>query len=364
MFMNQRNHAVSKGQHRAAFTLIELMMVVGIMALLAVMTATAINLTISGDKVRSAGRQIQSVMSGARDRAIYAKEARGVRLLLDPTNPRTVSSLAYIKPTAPWTQGAIQLQFGKDPTSGLTVVNQVSGFDGLGNADYRSNNPTNWANLYNLGLLSDGAQILIKGGTGTGTLYTVFNTANVLNTPPTMQLTVAYADPPTSTSYVIGTPAYNPDINLTYQLLLPPSVLPNQDPTLLPKGTVIDLDRCNKVPATTPAGLNVTYSTLPAAWINSGAYSNQMDVMFSPRGTVIDSAASRGVIHLYVCEQSDADKGLLPEDNTGRDKIIVSIFGRTGSVSTHPVDTVDSATISGANYDYFKYAESGEVAGK
>ncbi|MDB5342513.1 MAG: hypothetical protein JWP89_890 [Schlesneria sp.] len=336
---------------RSAFTLIELMVVVGIMVLLAVMTVAAINLTVNGDKVRAAGRQVQSFLSGARDRAIYAKEPRGVRFLVDPTNPRTVSSMAYIRQPAPWNIGAVQIQFGAGP--GTTII---------ANTVARVDSGLDWQDLYNLGLLRDGAQITIEGNT-----YNVSNTANVFNSPPSMKLTVTYLSPATNPSVVIGNPAILNQPPLGYSLQLPPSLLPNQDPILLPKGTVVDLDRCNKIPAALPASLNTGSATLPSSWFDSSTtpigYSSQMDVMFSPRGTVIGSSASRGVIHFYVGVQTDADKGLLPEDPTGGDKVVVSLFGRTGVVSVHPVDLIDTTTVTGT-YDYFKYAETGEVAGK
>jgi hypothetical protein len=43
--------------------------------------------------------------------------------------------------------------------------------------------------------------------------------------------------------------------------------------------------------------------------------------------------------------------------------VVVSLFGRTGVVSVHPVDLIDTTPVTGT-YDYFKYAETGEVAGK
>jgi prepilin-type N-terminal cleavage/methylation domain-containing protein len=62
----------------AGFTLVELMIVISLILLLAVMTASAINTSISGDKVRGGARQVQSFLGGARDRAIYSKAPRGV----------------------------------------------------------------------------------------------------------------------------------------------------------------------------------------------------------------------------------------------------------------------------------------------
>ena len=41
----------------------------------------AINLSVTTERVRSGARQIQSLIEGSRDRAIYAGEARGIRIL-------------------------------------------------------------------------------------------------------------------------------------------------------------------------------------------------------------------------------------------------------------------------------------------
>jgi len=358
---------------RRGFTLVELLVVVGIMVLLASITAMTISLTINGDKVRSGARQVQSYLEGARDRAIYAKAPRGVRFLVDQGNNRTVTSMVFIAPTDDWTQGSIQLErldldndTNADTASSQAVV--VRGFDSDPNS-YYSNNPTNWVNLYNQGLLRDGARILIPND-NTGTWYTIttsllanYNPASGSYYPPRLRLSTPYINSP-SNSNPLAVPAFPTGGPVTYRLQLPATVLPNQEPVLLPKGTVIDLDRCSK----TPASLTIATSTLPQNWINSTVspfvYSNQMDVMFSPRGTVIGTAAGRGLIHFYVGEQKDADKGLMPEAALG-EKFVVSLFGRTGAISVHPVDTVDTTTILGSTvYDYFKFAETGEVAAK
>ena len=357
---------------RRGFTLIELMVVVGIMILLASMTAATISLTVNGDKVRAGARQVQSYLAGARDRAIYAKAPRGVRFLLDPTNPRTVSSMVYISPTEEWTQGLVQLEredldndgVADNPGSQAMVLR---GFDLDGS--FNSNNPTGWYSLYSQGLLRDGARVLIPNDS-TGTWYTIttdlIRNANSVY-PPRLRLTTAYIKAPSNPNSS-AVPAFTAsDGPSTYKLQLPPSVLPNQEPVLLPKGTVIDLDRCSK----TPASPTLATATLPGAWYNTSVtpfvYSNQMDVMFSPRGAIIGTAAGRGLIHFYVADQKDADRGLMPEAATG-DKIIVSLFARTGAVSVHHVDVnpIDSIVIPPGItvLDYFKFAETGEVAGK
>jgi len=372
---------------------VELLIVVGLLLLLAVMTASAVNLSMNNDKVRGGARQVQSYLAGARDRAIYAKQPRGVRFLLDPTNNRTVSSLAFIAPTEPWTQGRIQLE----RTSAGQPATIVRGFDDDGGYSV----PTGWKDLYDRGMLYDGSRIKIPADGGIW--YTLTNTQALSNSPPRLYLLTPYADAPNNpdptdpAAFAGGGPS-------TYELELPPTLMPNQEPVLLPKGAVIHLDRCTSVNHLEQTSQNSKVSgrgdKLPSTWRVANhftpgdtdpftsnydpsgfSYSNQMDIMFSPRGIVTGAAAQRGIIHLYIGDQKDADRdriywfspGAYPTSSAPEygdwnnsdyppgkgysrgDKVVLTIFTRTGAVSTHSVYS---------NSDPFKFAETGEVAGK
>jgi hypothetical protein len=123
-------------------------------------------------------------------------------------------------------------------------------------------------------------------------------------------------------------------INLQYELELAPAVLPSQEPALLSAGIVID----------------VTNSQLPSTSI-PGRY---FDVLFSPRGTITGRAAADGLVHLIMADIVDVSLNRTPGDPAKEgDENIVTLFTRTGHVSTHPVY---SAT------DWFRYSETGEVA--
>lgn len=377
----------SAAHSRAGFTLIELMVVVGLILLIAVMTASAINTSISGDKVRGGARQVQSFLAGARDRAIYSKAPRGVRFLLDSTDKsypssRTVSSMVYIAPTDDWTQGTIQIEWYGG------VVKAVRGFD---NDTSGLALPTGWLNLYNQGLLKNGVRIKIPDN-NTGEWYTVdtslLATATTSDPPKLLLLTKLSISPTQTANQNDGDPAFQPGTGpTTYRLELPPGVMPNQEPVLLPKGCVIHLDRCTT--AGNLENLAKHGDKLPSAWTKRPSttippdpsgfdYSSMMDVMFSPRGVVIGPAAQAGIIHLYLGEQKDADldrtywttttpptnsapeygfwtdpTAISPNYERG-DKIVLTIFTRTGAVSTHPIHPTDR----------FKFAETGEVAGK
>src|SRR5437899_258693 len=86
-----------KGTDRSGFTLIELMVVIGILLILAALV-WAVFKPSNTEKMRSAARIAQSALLGAKDRALHAKELRGVRLIRDLTDPTLVSGFVYLQP--------------------------------------------------------------------------------------------------------------------------------------------------------------------------------------------------------------------------------------------------------------------------
>lgn len=405
---------------RGGLTLIELLVVVSILLILAVVTVSAVNLTIDGDKVRAGARQVQSYLEGARDRAIYAREPRGVRFLLDANDPRTVTSMIYIAPSDYWTEGTIVLerpdgdndgnaafsdtndplnptQSGGIPTLGSDdEVWVVRGFDG-DTSTYTKD--TNWKDLYNRGLLQNGLRIQIPPETGAW--YTIdtrlLPNADVSDNDPPVRLLLQqpyreFADTTPASTTIRAFAAAS--AGLRYRLELMPAPLPGQEPVLLPRGSVIHLDRSSSAPDVAgqrgdklPSSWRLFYANMhpsvrpPVAQQDpSGfAYSPQCDVMFSPRGVVIGPAASTGIIHFYVGDLKDSDQDRIdwlvpqasapeyaprtPGDNyQRRDKAVVSLFTRTGAISVNPIFTdANGVTPPGQR---FRYSETGEVAGR
>lgn len=408
------------------FTLIEMLVVITIILILAGVTVSTINVTINGDKVRAGARQVQSYLEGARDRAIFAKEPRGVRFLLDPTDPRTVTSLVYIAPTDPWTEGTVLLerpdgdndgnpanQDMDDPLnvspfidSGDNGVWVLRGFDG-DSSQYTKD--TGWKELYDRGVLRDGNRIQIPYGTGSW--YTISTRLLALadvsdgNPPVRLLLQQEYREPAdTDASSVQAFERASP--SLKYRLELLPAPMPNQEPILLPKGAVVHLDRCSSFPDDPPAGMPTALpptrgNRLPSSWkfqitpanqwSPNFAYTPYCDIMFSPRGTVTGPEASTGLIHLYLADQKDADRDRVdwslnpsgmasgvtwsaPEVNPGLtlsdpavpyvrgDKAVVSVFTRTGAITVNPIFTNPDG--SDNLPQRFFYSETGEVAGR
>src|SRR5262245_58618324 len=62
---------------RDGFTLVELLVVVGILLIVAAMTLSVVSVAMNGDRTRGAARQVQSYLEGARGRAIYGGKNKG-----------------------------------------------------------------------------------------------------------------------------------------------------------------------------------------------------------------------------------------------------------------------------------------------
>ena len=166
---------------------------------------------------------------------------------------------------------------------------------------------------------------------------------------------------------------------------LGPGILGDSQPVQFPAGVVIDLD-----------GSQVPIAWRPSAAADSYRTQTPMDILFTPRGTVIGDCATLGMIHLHFADTGDvlkwhqiggrsstvfADSAMVPADIPGtpgttvvtRDRILVTLATRTGNATVHPVDVTNTAGLPLSNYaidqtkladDPFRFAETGEVANK
>ncbi len=343
---------------RSGFTLVELLVVITIIVILLTMTLLTVNFTNEADRVKGAAGQVQSFLAGARDRAIYAKEPRGVRFFVNPENPRAVTTMAYIAPGGSWSSPENSANISLERVDGnvdgdfedsADQVVRVHGFQNPG-----------WWNLKRRGWLVDGLRIRIPKGPS-GNWYPIdtrlIDTAIAPTADQILLLQIPFADAGTKGQLLAHS-------NLTYEIELP-SKLIAQDPAILPESVVIDLD-ASKVPD----------GWRPQVGLNNGNYSGYMDVIFSPRGNILGDAAGAGVMHLYVGDSEDSlflkerfeaayaashggarplygsDNAFVPMDEiplsvswiTGenayqtKDRRIVSVFTQTGAVSVHEVN--------------------------
>ena len=91
---------------RGAFTIVELLVVVAILLALSSLALAVYHANSGSERTRSGARVAQATLLGAKDRAAHAKEARGVRLIRDMTDPGLVTGFAYVAPIIPQPNGS------------------------------------------------------------------------------------------------------------------------------------------------------------------------------------------------------------------------------------------------------------------
>jgi prepilin-type N-terminal cleavage/methylation domain-containing protein len=395
-----KNLRIARGRV-AGFTLIELLVAMSILLILATITIRLVNTTLDSDRMKSGSRELQSYLAGARDRAIYAGQPRGVRFIPDQTDPYTVRSFVYIGASSNYTDNQlIDIQTTPVVTLAGTIVPE------------NAQTLTNWQALWARGVLTNGTQIQLTQGSVNIGFLTIAATTFTGNQPTQFAIT--------STTSTAGLTL--PAIGCKYTLQLAPAILPSEQPRSLPRNIVIDL-RTSIVPKEWPA---------PTA-------SSTFDVLFSPAGTVTGPVASDGRIHFVLADIADTtgaiqigslttpsllrfqlnapwqattayqpgnvvvptpssfiafrctqvtgtggtglsggtaptwptqpnqtvtDNQVTWQSFVKKANSIVSLATATGRVTTHPVDVspndiLTSGTVSG--YDSFKFAEIGEV---
>lgn len=360
------------------FTLVELLVVVSIMLIMTGLVVGIYTTATNSDRIRSAARQMQSAMMGAHDRAIHAKQARGIRLNIDGSDPNHpyVTSMAYIQPVPRqfYGHGTPYYVAFCPATSAATNLTMLRG------------NNVDWLKLVSLGLLNVGSRVRIPAHTGQW--YTI---SSVVGTPavgatssspsvaPTSGITQTdiYLTAPLKQTlgqgvgqpYPSGATVGYDSTNArgTVELELANQVMPNQAPLQLPTGIAIDLNN----------------SSIPWIWTTSGGspYSNQMDIMFSPLGNVTGPAAAQGLIIFLLRDIKDIMNNITPAVITNAsdptkvpgEQLAVTVYPQTGAVITSPLnpdptDIVNNVTLaSGADGrpdNMFSFAKKGALAGR
>ncbi len=340
---------------RPGFTLIELLVAMSIFVIVSALTIGAINLSLTGEQVRGAARQVQSKIEGARDRAIYnSRETQGqprpvgVRLLVDENEPTISRSLVYIESA------------GRDATDENGASVQVAEADsevgaGVTGVPTVVGEGTSWSALYDRGLIGPGSIINIRD---LGNNNWIPMTIHPGSFPIVIEANFGdgvgiNSDGDTNDEVLVllenhpGMPG--PSIDLRYFIELGPDIMADEEPLELPRGACIDLSN----------------SHLPDSWeVAPDQFSNRMDIMFSAQGPCLGEAAAAGIIHLHMADIDDALEGTLPgspttpndfdgdgnPDERHGNELGLTIFTKAGRVISHPIATSSAVTWVSGNY--------------
>ena len=345
---------------RAAFTLTELLIVIGILLILSTLAFAVFNGNASSDRTRSAARAGQSAILGAKDRALHAKTLRGVRLIRDLTDPSLVTGFVYLQPLPHETAGNLPGQTAANNVA-VTRPNLPNNSDAtlvvisqpLGQAWYTQDQNGLWR--------SD--DLLIRIPAQSGAWYHLVRQQNsppywgTLDANGNLNLTL-------QTPYQ-GGKAYPPNTNAidttdssaSCEIQLGNDLLPFHQPMPFSSAVVIDL--------------NHSSPNIGNLWPTSPSPAN-IDLMFSPRGMLTGPVAAQGPLHFLLNNLGDASQKLNPIALQNRgDKLILTVFPQTGNVATFPIDPTDivnnqtgSPGPDGLADDLFHFAKIGSGAGQ
>jgi prepilin-type N-terminal cleavage/methylation domain-containing protein len=311
---------------RRGFTLIEMIVVMGILLVLATMLVALIGSPILvQDKARRGGSQLQQWFRIAKTRAIADGVPRGLRLVGDSDNPNLVRQLLYIEQpndfvvmlpalsaNIPATQRRLFITAQGNGTSAATLDPNPPNFPSLVQGQYdftgglglapqdkqnwpvQAVNPVVLPGPPPLTVFQPGDYLEIGGG---GLLHRIIgvsaDTLTLASTPPNL------ASPPVAIAQ--------------WRVIRQPRVLKGETPLLLPQDVAVDLTKC--YPPQSPAGSS--------------------DILFASSGRVLGALGSQDRVVLWV---RDVTRDT-PYDNN---PVLVSIHARTGFIAVHPVDVSNS----------------------
>jgi prepilin-type N-terminal cleavage/methylation domain-containing protein len=329
-------------KRRSAFTLIELLVVISILLVLSGLVLAVFNTGRSSDRMRSAARIAQSAFLGAKDRALHAKDLRGVRVTRDLANIAFANGFIFVKPLPLQTTGnqpgQPQLQNVSVTRPGFSSGNMnatevlITGQQGTTWQQQDANGQ--WATF----------PLKVRIPSGTGQWYTIAQqsisppywwTTDPNTAAPCLVLQVPY-----SGGNSTGPNAIDPtDTTASIDIQLGNDVLPFDQPIALPSGCIIDL--------------NYSSPNIQAINVANHAGSN-IDIMFSPRGVVSGFVGGIGPLHFLFRGLKDATAGVNPwavggsasanPDKSTEDRLILSVFPQTGLVQVFEIDPTDNFT--------------------
>jgi type II secretory pathway pseudopilin PulG len=278
---------------RGAFTLVELVVVIGIMVTLLALGAAFVPGLQGNQKVQNGVDRLAQWLLIAKQRAKHDGLPTGLRFVIDPSNPTQVSQFMYVQQPDP---------MSGDPAVGNSCVmsptnpNQLQFSRGVDFIGADASNP----------LVTVGDYFEPFGGTP----YSIAGaTANTL----TLNQQIAIVTPTTD-----------------WRILRQPRRVVGEDVLTLPRDVVVDL--------TTIPGTNTTWSqNVPSRGAVPNTTIPIYEILFSPSGAVIGQAASAGKILLWVRDATVPSPSQADSPTIQGNPSLVSIQVRTGFIGSYPV---------------------------
>lgn len=345
-------------QNRHGFTLVELMVVIVIILVIAGLVFAVFKGN-STDKMRSSARIAQSAFLGAKDRALHAKELRGIRLTRDSTDSNLANAIVYLQPLPELRTGNLA---GSPPLNNVSVSVPTGG-----------SGPTLVTILPNPGdswFAQD-----VSGIWPPGQMQVRIPSSKATSPGPWVQLQPQSASLPYwctkdssgNLNLFLQVPLQSgafpmTDTNASIDIQLGNDILPFHQPIQLSSGCVFDLKYSSgNVRSLAGIGTGVNY---------------YIDIMFSPRGGVYGPLSGGGPLHFLIRDIRDATTGIDPtsvaqSQNAQGDVLILTVFPQTGLVQVFEVDPTDvkdnltgNAGADGILDDIFNFAKQGKSAGR
>jgi prepilin-type N-terminal cleavage/methylation domain-containing protein len=285
---------------RAGFTLIELLVAITIIIILAGLALALLPTANDHEKATQGASMLQGWLLIAKQRALRDQTPRGIRLVINPSDPMHVTQLQYIEQPDDFTVGQVATTTPASGQVNFTNVDLSGGFPG---------DPTQY-----LVQPGDLFEMPIQGTPAGGSMHLI-----TAVTPPN-QLTV-------------GNAASNPVLapQPTYRIVRMPRVSVADATLNLPKDIAIDLSLSIITPETRPNGVTV------------------YDIMFSPSGPVMRQGLINGRIILWVRDVS--------MDGLMGDQTLITVYTRTGLIAASP------ANPAGGYATPYTYTQDGRSSG-
>lgn len=363
---------------RAGFTLVELLVVTGVVLVLMTLAVAFVPRTMEQQRVSRAASQLQGWLALSRQWALRDQAPRGLRLTFArPTNPANpsdptfyrVTTLQYIEQPDDWRPGgnavitttgtgggAVQWVSSSSPGTVMsgTTLNLIPptvtpNFSGGFSAAFPA-----WDPLAPI----QGGDFLEIGGGSAARLGRIVNDPNATNTSGMPTPIV-----PTPTSVTVNITGLGALTTSDFRVVRGARVRTGEAPLQLPEDTAIDVFT-NKP--------NIYNSPLPA----SSNTPNSVDILFNPFGGVVTNGVPGNDLHLWVVDTSvngpyqftfqPSPGGPIPIDPAppvfDGQQLLVTIGLRSGFVSVQPPDTFIPPGGSWYTRPY-SYTQDGKTSG-